>query len=346
MKELFLLVVATAILWSCSKDPVETVYFDFDTSQGVFIACEGNFMSSNGSLSFYHTGDKKVANRIFYARNNVPLGDVVQSLNRYDDKLFIVVNNSGKVVSVDAVTVEFKGNITGLSSPRYIHIVSEQKAYISDLHANELTVFNPSTLDVTGSVGLNGYTAEQMVQIGDYVYASHWSYGQSILVIDTRSDELVAEMEVPLQPKDLAVDINGKLWVFSDGGYEGSPSGNEAPAISRIDTETQTIEQIYRFNANDAPSHLKINGTGDTVYFLNRHVYKMHVESRQLPDSAFLKSDIELFYNLSIDPLTNDVYVANAIDYTQDAIVFRYSQTGKLIDKFKTGINPSDFRFR
>jgi DNA-binding beta-propeller fold protein YncE len=317
---------------ACTDEPVETVFFDLDISQGVFIACEGNFMYGNGSLSYYNAKKKKVTNHLFYARNNVPLGDVVQSLERFEKSLFIVVNNSGKIVVADAGTIEYKGSVTGLVSPRYIHFVSSTKAYISDLHANLIAIFNPETLEVTGVIPIGEHTSEQMVQVGKYIYASDWSYGSSLLVIDSDSDELVDEIEVPLQPKDLAVDRNGKVWVLSDGGFEGSPAGNDLPAISRIDPETRTIEQIYRFKNGETPSNLQINSTGDTLLFLNRHLYKMHIASRQLPDSACINGEQNLFYRLATDPLTNEIYIADAIDYTQDAIVYRYSPSCELID--------------
>lgn len=346
MKNVIGLIIILIIGWSCAEEPVETINFELDTTQGVFIACEGNFMYGNGALSFYHTGNKEISNQVYYARNNVPLGDVVQSLARFEDQLFIVVNNSGKIIVADAKTVEHKGSITGLTSPRYIHFISDNKAYISDLHSNVLNIFDSETLTVTGTVDLGGHTSERMVQIGNFLYISHWSYGKTILVVDITTDEMVAEIEVPLQPKDLVVDSNNMLWILSDGGYEGSPSGDEVPAISRIDPETQTIEQIYRFQPGDVPSNLTSNRNGDTIYFLNRHVYKMHIESRHLPDTAFIEGDDELFYHLASDPVTDEIYIANAIDYTQDAIIYRYSQDGKLIDQFKSGINPSYFSFR
>jgi hypothetical protein len=48
---------------------------------------------------------------------------------------------------------------------------------------------------------------------------------------------------------------------------------------------------------------------------------------------------------LALNPENNEIYIADAIDYTQDAIIYRFSQKGILIDSFKTGINPSDFLF-
>jgi DNA-binding beta-propeller fold protein YncE len=339
---LFLLTVA----WSCTDEPVETVFFDLDTENGIFIACEGNFMYGNGSLSFYHPETKKVTNQLFYARNNAPLGDVVQSLAKKNNSLFIVVNNSGKIVVADARTAEFKGIISGLTSPRYIHFVSEEKAYVSDLYASHITIFNPETWKITGKIDLAGHTSEQMRQIGKYVYASHWLKGEHILIIDTETDELVDSVEVPAQPKDLEVDKNGKLWALCGGSYQNIDVDESASALVRIDPETQTIGQIYRFNEGMFSSSLEVNVSGDTLFFLNDGIFKMAVDSRYLPDSAFIPENEKLFYRVAVDPAKNEIYVADAVDYTQDAVVYRYSKGGSLIDSFKVGINPSDFLFR
>lgn len=346
MKHWIKIAFLLTVIWSCSEEPVETVFFDLDTEAGVFIACEGNFMYGNGSLSFYHPERKTVTNQLFYARNNAPLGDVLQSLALRDNQLFLVVNNSGKIYVVDARTVEFKGGIEGLNSPRYIHFISDEKAYVSDLYAGHITLFNPSTLEVTGSIELEGHSSEQMVQVGKYIFVSSWSFDQNILVIDTETDQMVTKIRVPLQPRDLEVDKNGKIWVLSDGGYEGSPAGNELPALSRLDPLTFTVEQIFRFETGALPSDLEINGTGDTLFYINKGICKMPVNSRQLPDSVFIPAGKKLFYSFGINPGNGEIYVSDAIDYTQDAIVYRYSPGGAVIDSFKAGINPSDFLFR
>lgn len=333
------------LAWSCTEEPVETVFFDLDTENGVFIANEGNFMYGNSSLSFYHPETKKVTNHLFSARNNAPLGDVVQSLARKGNSLFIVVNNSGKIVVADARTVEFKGIITGLTSPRYVHFVSEGKAYISDLYSGHITVFNPETFEITGKIELEGYNSEQMVQLGKYVYASHWVNGEHLLIIDAETDEWVDAIKVPAQPKDLEVDKNGKIWVLCGGSYENIDVEENPSALVRLDPKTRTIEQIYRFAEGMYSSGLEINATGDTLFFLNNGVFKMAVDSRKLPDSAFISEGDKLFYHLAVNPANNEIYIADAIDYTQDAVVYRYAPNGVLKDSFKVGINPSDFLF-
>ena len=333
------------MVWSCTDEPVETIFFDLDTENGIFIACEGNFMYGNSSLSFYHPDKKEVTNHLFQARNNAPLGDVVQSLARKGNSLFIVVNNSGKVVVADSRTIEFQGNITGLVSPRYIHFVSEEKSYISDLYANHITIFNPESLEITGTIDLEGHSSEQMVQVGKYVFVSHWVNGEHILMIDTQTDELVDKIKVPAQPKDLRVDKNGKIWALCGGSFENSVVEENPSALVRLDPETHTMEQIYRFNEGMFSSGLEMNVAGDTLYFLNNGVFKMAVNSRHLPDSAFIPENEKLFYHLAVDPRSGEIYVADAIDYTQYAVIYRFTQGGVLKDSFKAGINPSDFLF-
>jgi len=345
MKHFLKITFLFMLVWSCTDEPVETIFFDLDTENGIFIACEGNFMYGNGSLSFYHPEKKEVTNHLFQARNNAPLGDVVQSLAQKGNSLFIVVNNSGKIVVADSRTIEFQRNITGLVSPRYIHFVTDGKAYISDLYAGHITLFNPETLGITGTIDLEGHTSEQMVQVGKHVFVSHWVNGEHILVIDTETDQLIDKIKVPAQPKDLRVDKNGKIWALCGGSYDNMPVEEQPSALVRIDPATRTMEQIYRFSEGMFSSGLEMSAAGDSLYYLNKGIFKMGVNSRHLPDSAFIPEDEKLFYHLAVDSLTGEIYVADAIDYTQDAVVYRYSQGGMLIDSFKTGINPSDFLF-
>ncbi len=345
MKQILTAIVLFFFLYSCKDEPVETVFFDLNTENGVFIACEGNFMYGNSSLSFYNPVKQKVTNQLFYARNNAPLGDVAQSLTLHKNTLFVVANNSGKIYAVDAETIEFKGAVTGLNSPRYVHFLSDEKAYVSDLHAHHISIVNPETFAITGKIEIGEHTSEQMVQIGKYVFISSWSFDEYVLVIDSETDELVAEIKVPFQPKNMVKDKNDKIWVISQGTTEGFSDTEEKPALCRIDPITFTVERIFRFEEGFVPSGLGMNSSGDTLFYISGGIYKMSVESKQLPDSVFISAKNKLFYSIGIDSQNNEIYVSDAIDYTQDAIIYRYSSQGFLIDSFKAGINPSDFLF-
>ena len=60
----------------------------------VYIINEGNFQSSDGSISYYDVENDTMYNGVYTAANNVPLGDVVQSMHVKGDRGYICVNNS------------------------------------------------------------------------------------------------------------------------------------------------------------------------------------------------------------------------------------------------------------
>jgi glutamine cyclotransferase len=342
---------------SCSKSPVDTVFFNFTGNKGVYIVNEGNFMFGNSSLSFYDPQTKKVRNDVFQARNGAPLGDVAQSMSILGDLGFIVVNNSGKIYVIDSRTAGFKGSISGLSSPRYIHFVNAQKAYVTDLYARKITIFNPQSFQITGQIPVGNsksefdqHDTEQMVQYGNLVFTNCWSYDNKILIINSDTDQLIDSIEVYKQPNSMVIDKDNKIWVLSDGGFVGSPYGYERPGLMKIDAETREIERSFRFAQGDHPQSLCINPTKDTIYYLNRHVWKMAVSETHLPILPLISSKYTSvyggYYSLAINPVNSEIYLGDAIDHSQNGIVSRYSPSGTLIDEFKVGISPGNFAFK
>jgi DNA-binding beta-propeller fold protein YncE len=314
-------------------------------------------MYGNSSLSFYDPITKRVVNHVFQARNGAPLGDVAQSMIIWNNLGFIVINNSGKIYIIDSSTAEYKGQITGLSSPRYIHVINSQKAYITDLYARKITIFNPTTFEKTGIIKVgnsksefNQHSTEQMIQYKNLVFTNCWSYDNKILVIDSNTDQLVDSIEVLKQPNSMVIDRNNKIWVITDGGFEGSPYGYEQAGLLKIDAETREIERSFRFTLGDHPLNLCINPSKDTIFFLNRHVWKMSVTEKRLPEKPFIASEYTSstggFYSLGIDPVSSEIYLGDAIDHRQNGMVRRYASSGKLIDEFKVGISPGDFAFK
>ena len=86
------------------------------------------------------------------------------------------------------------------------------------------TVLDPESYTVTSSIPVPGY-AENMAQIGDNLYVTCWSYGNKVVRINTESDNVDKEVEVGVQPKYIVADGNDRLWVITDGGWEGNPAG-------------------------------------------------------------------------------------------------------------------------
>ena len=322
---------------------------DFDVAgEGLFICNEGNFQYGNATLSYYNPTTKKIENEIFMRANAMKLGDVAQSMIIRDGIGWVVVNNSHVVFAIDINTFKEVGRITNLTSPRYIHFISDEKAYITQIWDNRIFIVNPKRYEVTGYIEVPKMTmeqgsTEQMVQYGKYLFVNCWSYQNRILKIDTETDEIVAELEVGKQPNSLVMDCNNKLWTLSDGGYKDSSYGEESPAIYRIDPETMTIERKFEFPYGSDASEIILNGAKDRLYWINKDIWAMDVLDEELPEEPFIDSQDTIYYGLTVCPRTGDVYVADAIDYAQQGMVYRYSSERELIDKFYVGIIPGAF---
>lgn len=339
---------------SCSKndddEPNGGITPSTQADGTLFVLNEGSFQFPSATLSVYNPETNKTLNEAFLKANGMKLGDVALSMTITNDSTgWVVVNNSNVVFAINPITQKEKGRITGLTSPRYFHQVNEKKAYITQMYDNRIAIVDPSTYSITGYIEVPGMEAvsgstEQMVAYGDYVFCNCWSYQKNIVKIDTRTDQVVASKEVGIQPRYIALDCHDKLWVLTDGGgWDKNPIGYEAPTLVKIDPKTFNIEKKYEFELGDYCSKLCLNGKGDALYWIKGDVWKMDVNADALPTEPYIKSTGSVNYGLTIAPQSSEVYVADAIDYSQNGVVYRYSPDGKLLDQFTVGINPGGF---
>lgn len=347
--KLFALLIIVLNLSSCMSWDYENDSVDFNAQGvGLFIVCEGDFQFGNATLSYYDPEDKIVENEIFYKANSMKLGDVAQSMTIFNNKGWIVVNNSHVIFAIDPVTFKEIGRIENLPSPRYIHFINEEKAYVTQIWDNRIFIVNPKTYSIIGTITVDNMllqsgSTEQMVSYGKYVFVNCWSYQNRLLKIDTETDEIVAEITVGIQPNSLVMDYQNRLWTMTDGGYEGSVYGYEAPSLYCIDPETLEILKKFDFELGDSPSEITINGDKTTLYWINDDIWKMNVDSPQLPQAPFIENINTKYYGLTVNPYNSEVYVADAIDYMQQGIIYRYNSTGGLVDKFYVGVVPGSF---
>ncbi len=332
---------------------------EMESGHPVIILNEGNFMYGNSSVSYYDAASGKLVNDVFYNQNGFPLGDVAFSATLHDGLLYIVVNNSGKIVAVNMgkypalAAFSFIKKITGLTSPRYMYFFSDEKAYVSDLYAKAISIVDPSTLAITGTINVDNHSGrfyqhptEQFVGWDRFIFTNCYSYDNQILVIDPEKDAVVDSVQVLKQPSSMVLDRNGKLWVICDGGYANSAYGNGQPGLVRIDPLTRTVEKVFPLEAGHWASEVHLNGGSDTLYFINGGIWRMPVGAMALPGEPFIPAgDNQLFYSLGIDPATSEVYAGDAIDNVQQGVVFRYSPAGIPEDTLRVGIIPGAFVF-
>ena len=130
------------------------------SSEGLFICNEGNFQYGNATLSYYDPHSKTVQNEIFYRANAMKLGDVAQSMVIRDSIGWVVVNNSHVIFAIDIHTFKEVGRITNLTSPRYIHFLSDEKAYVTQIWDNRIFIVNPKRYEITGYIDIPNMTMD------------------------------------------------------------------------------------------------------------------------------------------------------------------------------------------
>lgn len=342
MKNLVIIIALFLIVVSCQKTPVyPNLHFSF--GGGVLILNEGNFRGGNGSLSFYSYDSSKIYNDLFYNVNGRSLGDVPNSIEIKGDKAYIVVNNSGKIEVIDQSSLESRATIRGLISPRNIGILSDYKAYVSSLYSDSLAIINLTDFSISGYINLRR-TSEAMAVAGDKVFVSNWAGGNEIMVISTLNDRVVDSIEVGIEPESMVLDKFGKLWVLCNGGWARQ---NFAKLIE-INPVTNSIEKTLVFPTKDAsPSCLKIDGTGQTLYFIDNGIRQLNISDIAIPSGHIIEQKTgEYFYKIGINPINNDIFVTDAVDFSQQGYVSIYTDKGTFLSKQRVGIIPGAMCFK
>lgn len=341
---------------SCNPDDKKSE--DKNIAKGLFILNEGTFTYANSSLTFYDPEADTVENNLFYRVNLAPLGDVANSMAIDENGMYIVVNNSKYIYKVDEKTLKYEAKLDGLTSPRHIMLIDENKAYLSDQESTGLWIFNPSTMQKTGFVE-TGNTTEKMVRVGNEVVVTNWSNfyqpetsNSTIQFIDIMTDQVVDEMSVTAEPNSIVLDKNNNIWVLCSGGYMPPCE----PALFCINPSTRQIVKRFDFAEGEYPYSMTIDKLGESLYILNGtfgalDLYKMSVDDTVLPTTPLVNSQQKtdnspkVFSTVAVSPENGDIYLTDVKDYMQNGDVLRYDNKGNFISKFEVGIIPGMMMF-
>lgn len=241
---------------------------------------------------------------------------------------------------MNAASFVKEAEITGFNSPRYFVPITNNKAYVSDIYANCIYVVNLSDNTITSTIPLS-HDSQQMVMMYGKVFVTSM-YSDKIIVVNTTTDQVSDSITVAWAPGSVCQDKNGALWVMCSG----DSLLNKSSALVQINPLSNSVIKSFTFSGNHAPWRLCMNAQNDTLYYLDRNVYRMSIYDAQLPVDAFINGSANLFYGLGVDPLLNEVYVADAVDYIQQGVVYRYNTDGALLHQFRTGNIPSGFYFQ
>jgi len=330
------------VLTSCDRPPeLKPITVIPDSTQGgIFIVNEGLFMQGNGELSFINLGLNQLFNNVFFQANNKNLGDVFQSINIINGNAYLVVNNSSKIEIINPFTFKSLGTISGLNSPRYIVKTSTNKAYVSDLYDNHISVIDLSTNLITGKIPFKGWS-EEMLSLNGKMYVTNIR-SKFIGIIDENTHLLIDSIETPFASKNIVKDSANNIWVLCGDAN----ASDKRHFLIKINVNQKSVEKKLEFKVpNSSANRLKINNEGNSLFWIDESVFKMNIYDTILPATALINNDKKLFYGLGIDPFKNEIYVSDVKDFNSISDVYRYNFNGQLLGKFSAGKITSDFYF-
>jgi len=347
-----LIVALCCALASCKKDKPDAVHNGVPGATGnVYVVCEGNFGNGDATLYSFTPSSDSVYGDLFTVANSQPLGDVFQSMQRIGSKLFLCVNNSDKVVVVNATDRKVVGTIS-IPKPRYILPVSTTKAYVSALYGNKVYVINLQSLQVTDTISLPGQNPEGMCLCSNSAIICTWdTSGSSVYKVDITTDKLMQTIKIAgYAPQEALMDKEQMLWVLAGEQYDGKTA-----TWTRVDPSTGEILQSYIFPADANVVRPAFNNAKDTLYFIEANqnggtadngVYRMGIHDAALPAQAFIPAkQFQYFWALGIDPLSGYIYVGDPKGFIQKGSVYIYRADASLAKTFNVGLGPGHFYF-
>lgn len=351
---ILLIYCITFCFLSCVKDKPHPPHYSVVSGEGhlVYIADEGAFGSGNAALSVYNADSNTIANDVFFQKNNLHLGDVLQSIAVVNDYIFLAVNNSDKITVINKKDFSFVKNIT-VSKPRFMLQVSQDKMYVTSLYNAEINILDLNTLSITGKINTDFPNTEGMLLQDGFVYACNWDTACNyIYQINPDNDQITQRLPIAgFAPQQLVADKNKKLWVLA-----GNSTYGKKTTLSQIDPLSHLMIKHFDFNSDADVMKPAMNSAKDTLYFLGVNydgdtdyngVYRMDIQDETLPPTAFIAAQpLQYFWGLGIDSFTGNIYLGDPKGFIQNGNVTVYNPSGEKINTFETGVGPGFFYFQ
>ena len=348
---LFYVAFLAIFISSCSDDnsgPTEPDGPLGDYENGYFVTNEGPFENGSGTITFVGD-DGSISQNIYKTVNGEDLGNIVNSMYLTEDKGYIVVNNSNKVVVVNRFTMEKEAVISGenIANPRHF-IASEGKGYISNWGDPFVT-----DDDYIAVIDLASNTVIETIQVGEgpekmllsnskLLVCLKGGYGSNneVLVIDTNSDTVEQNIIVGDVPNSIVFDNNGNIRVLCQGNLAWTGIESKG-ALYKIDPNSYNATSLD-FALEEHPEHL-VSENQTLYYNLNGKVYQMNVDETEIPLGP-LEGMEGIYYAMEVN--NGELFAADAGDFASEGKLKIFNIiSGDLLQTINTGIVPGHVVF-
>ena len=334
MSNFKLYIITFFLIFSCSNNNDNEIFNQ--PKSFTFVACEGNFGASNGSVYMINElGEVSSINEI---------GDVVQSLEVYNNKLFVIVNNSHKIIAYDitenglslpGIEVSTEG-----SSPREMVIVNNN-LYFTNWNSNDVKVLNLFNYTVSELVSFEGkpesiiYDNENLV-VGIQLN-NDYSDSNKMFKINLSNNEVEEEYEIGYGPTSI---LKSSTDIFVANTYYDQ-NFNAFFSTSRLDLMTgETTINNYGEGVVCGGSVLKLNN--DIYRSYDGGIVMLDNELNFINDTKIGNEEPSQVYSSEI---INDKVYFGITNFTDINLVKIYNLDNELESTIEVGLFPGDFAY-
>lgn len=334
---------------SCKKDEHPEPEIPSSSGRKVYISNEGALQYGNASISMYNIDKDSVYNDLYTQVNQKPLGDVAMAIYSDETQLYVIVNNSNKVVVLDKFTFKEKGSVS-IFQPRNLEFYAPKKAYISSMYQPKVSVVDFESFQVIKEIAVDFQRGtEGLLFHNNAMYVCNWDTTCNyIYKINTNTHEISDRITVSgYAPQYVLKDQMGMIWVLSGNYQFNKPS---------VLTQLSHTGEIFR--TIPLPTHLDVlkptmDPYGEIIYVIGidyttntSGIYKYECSNNSFPTQPFIASHpMQFFFTVAIDPKTLQIYVADSKGFNQLGDVHIYQWDGTHTKSFSCGIAPSFFAF-
>ncbi|MBI45473.1 MAG: hypothetical protein CMG66_04820 [Candidatus Marinimicrobia bacterium] len=300
----------------------------------VFVANEGNFGQTNGTISMIGDQGEVYSTDI--------IGQTVQSLEVYDDKLIVLINGDSKMkiyhittsgLSMPGIEINLNG-----SSPREMAIVNN-KVYFTNWNTQDVKVFNLFTYAIESSIPVVGLP-EDIEYDGEYLWVTiphsdnYFSTGNIVYKIDPLLNQIIETFDVGEGPQQIA--ISGDEVFISRTFYDSS--WHTFHGASKI-SDNEVVINTYGSGAPCGGSI--INHNSNMMRSSGGGLAIMDNELNLLPVSIGSFDQSQVYH---IEKIQGKFWFA-LTDYSTFNEVHVLDDSGQILDVYQVGITPGDFAF-
>ena len=324
-----LILSASLLLSSCestSTPPDTAVVF---TDSTLFILSEGAFGSSNAQLDVYSLKNNTLSSDIVK-----PLGDVGNDVQFFGKRLFIVLENSNKVLSVNPDSVADRTSIPLQigATPFKMAKVSANEVWVTEFKNNAIAVIDPNTSTLTSSIPLDASQTEISIYNGKAFILTN---ANNLEVLDIASKSILSNKYIGDYPAQIVIDTaRNKIIIVT---YGDAFVTKTLPKILWVDPATYAITDSITVSAPDFIN--QIIPAGNKAFVL----YGDRLAILDLATHSIGGFAAKGYYKGMFDARTNQL-ILGAGDYTSPGSVdILDASTGNLLKTFSSGILPGHF---